>query len=120
MNMRLKTGEPETVSPQTFFTDVCPKILTAQKDICAKIGGTYGIQLFGDKGGAWTLNFATAKVDTGVADKVDFYLEMQAADFENMMMGKLDVLGSAKDGKIRFEGNPKMFSNLASVLRPAG
>ena len=120
MNMRLKTGEPESVSPSTFFNDVCPKILTAQKDICAKIGGTYGIQLFGDKGGAWTLDFTTAKIDSGVAPKVDFYLEMQAADFENMMMGKLDVIGSAKDGKIRFEGNASMFNNLASVLRPAG
>jgi putative sterol carrier protein len=120
MNMRLKTGEPESVAPATFFNDVCPKILMAQKDTCAKLGGTYGIQLFGDKGGAWTLDFGTAKVNSGVADKVDFYVEMGAGDFEKMMAGKLDVVSSAKSGAIRFEGNPQMFSNLAVVLRPAG
>ncbi len=120
MNMRLKTGEPETVAPATFFNDMCPKILAAQKDICGKLGGTYGIQLFGDKGGSWTLNFAKASIDKGVAEKVDFYLEMTAADFEKLMMGKLDVLGAAKDGLIRFEGNPSMFNNLAMVLKPAG
>jgi putative sterol carrier protein len=59
-------------------------------------------------------------VGQGVADKVDFYVEMQAADFEKLMMGKLDVVGAAKSGGIRFEGNPQMFSNLAVVLKPAG
>lgn len=117
---QLKAGEPiQEMTPAQFFNDLVPKILEAQKDACAKLGGTYGIQLFGKNGGAWTLDYANAKVDAGVGDKVDFYLEMRADDFQKMMKGTLDVIEAAKGGKVRFNGDPALFNNLAAVLQPA-
>lgn len=116
---QLKTGEPVSITPAKFFNDVVPSILTAQKDVCAKVGGSYGVRLFGENGGEWTLNFADASVNTGVADELDFYLEMDATDFNGMMKGTLDLQAAAVAGKIRFDGDASKFSNLAAVLKPA-
>ena len=119
MVLQLKTGEPVHISPKDFFNDIAPKIIEAQKEPCAKLGGTYAIQLFGDGGGAWTLDYVNAKVNDGVAEKVDLYLEMAAEDFQQMMKGTLDVEAAARGGKIRFDGDPNLFNNLAAVLQPA-
>lgn len=119
MPNRLNTGEPMEFSPTDFFTDLCPKILEAQKEPCAKLGGAYGIQLFGDKGGSWTLDFTKAAVNAGIADKVDLYVEMETADFVSMMKGTLNIEAAAKAGKISFNGDPRLFNNLAVVLQPA-
>jgi putative sterol carrier protein len=119
MVMPFKVGDPVTISPKIFFDDICPKILTAQKEPCAKLGGTYGIQLFGDGGGAWTLDYGAAKVSNGVGDKVDFYVEMTAEDFHGMMKGVLDLEAAARGGRIRYEGDPALFNNLAAILKPA-
>lgn len=119
MPNRLIAGQPIEFSPIDFFTNLCPKILEAQKEPCAKLGGAYAIQLFGDKGGAWTLDFTKAAVESGIADKPDLYLEMDSADFIAMMRGTLNVEAAAKDGRIAFEGDPRLFNNLAVVLQPA-
>ena len=119
MVMQLKTGAIVEITPKSFFEDICPKVLEAQKEPCAKLGGTYGVQLFGDNGGAWTLDYVNASVKEGVDEKVDFYLEMTAKDFQGMMKGTLNVEDAARAGKIRFEGDPRFFNNLAAVLQPA-
>ena len=119
MPHRLNAGDPVEITPQQFFTDICPKILDAQREPCAKLGGTYTVQLFGEGGGSWTLDYDNAKVTDGVADKSTFHLEMNAGDFSGMMKGTLDVEAAAKEGRIRFQGDPALFSNLAAVLQPA-
>lgn len=116
---KLSVGDPTEVNPKDFFSDICPKILELQAEPCAQLGGAYGIQLFGDAGGAWTLDFPTAKVSDGIADGVDLYLEMDVDDFKTMMKGNLDIQASVLAGKIRFEGDPKLFGNLAAVLQPS-
>ena len=118
--LQLQTmGGAIDTSPQQYFNEVLPKIIEAQREPCAKLGGTYGIKLFGEKGGAWTLDFPAAAVRPEVDAKVDFYLEMTAVDFIGMMKGSLDVEKAALAGKIRFEGDPRYFTNLAIVLKPA-
>lgn len=117
---QLKAGAPiEEMTPAQFFDDVVPQILKAQKEPCASLGGTYGIQLFGDNGGAWTLDFAQGSLASGTSDDTDLYVEMKAADFAAMMKGTLDVEKAALDGKIQFEGDPSLFANLAAILQPA-
>jgi hypothetical protein len=118
MVLQLKVGDPVKLSPKQFFDDVCPQILTAQKDSCKQVGGTYGIQLFGDGGGAWTLDFPEARVKKGLDKDLSFYLEMTAEDFHGMMKGVLDIEAAARGGRVRFEGNPQMFGNLAAILKP--
>lgn len=117
---QLKSQDPiKDMTPAEFFNDLVPKILEAQKAACQTLGGTYGVQLFGENGGAWTLDYANATLHSGVLDSVDFYLEMKAADFASLMKGTLDVVKAAKEGRVSFEGDPQAFNNLAAVLQPA-
>jgi hypothetical protein len=114
--LKLKTGEPNPVTPQEFFSVMCPKVLSLHGAICQKIGGTYAFQLFGDGGGAWTLDYNSQLVHEGVMDKPDLYVEMDAADFSDLLKGTLDVEAAADDGRIRIGGDAALFSNLIAVL----
>lgn len=117
---QLKAQDPiKDMTPAEFFNELVPKILEVQKEACAALGGTYGVQLFGDNGGAWTLDFKGAKLTAGVGGDVDFYLEMRADDFQKLMKGTLDVEKAALEGRIAIDGDPAMFNNLAAVLQPA-
>ena len=119
MPQRLKTGEPVEISTSDFFGAICPQILESQKEPCARLGGAYGIQLFGESGGAWTLVYVYAEVKNGIDKEVDLYLEMDAKDFLCMMKGTLNVENAARAGRIHFEGDPRLFNNLSAVLQPA-
>jgi putative sterol carrier protein len=116
---KLNTGDPVEITVQQFFSDICPKILEANKEACAKLGGYYGFQIFGEGGGNWTLDYTKSEVRDSLDEKLDLYLEMDAADFLGLMKGTLDIEASAKEGKIRFEGDPRLFNNLAAVMQPA-
>jgi hypothetical protein len=114
--LKLKTGEPAPVTPAEFFSVLCPKVLTLHAPICKQIGGTYAFQLFGDGGGAWTLDYASSVVHEGVIERPDLYVEMDAADFSSMLKGTLDVERAADEGRIRIGGDAALFSNLIAVL----
>ena len=117
--LKLKTGAPSPVTPVEFFTSICPKTLAVHEAICAKLGGRYAFQLFGDGGGAWTLDYATAQVADGVENEGwDLYLEMEAADFSDLLKGTLDVDAAADQGRLRVAGDVSLFSNLLAVLEP--
>jgi alkyl sulfatase BDS1-like metallo-beta-lactamase superfamily hydrolase len=115
---KLSVQEPKDLTPAEFFGDHCPKVLQAQKVPCAQLGGRYGFRIFGERGGAWTLDFATAEVQVGLADKVDLYLEMDDKDFFTLVKGSLDVVATINAGRIRIDGDPKLLGNLAAVLQP--
>jgi hypothetical protein len=117
--LKLTTGDPAPLTPVEFFTQTCPKVLSVHGAICKKLGGTYSFQLFGDGGGQWTLDYAGALVHEGLKDDADLYVEMDAADFTELLKGTLDVEGAADDGRIRIRGDASLFGNLVAVLEPA-
>lgn len=117
---QLKAQEPiRDMTPAQFFNELVPQILHVQRGACQTLGGTYAIQLFGDQGGAWTLDFPNASIESGARDDVDLYVEMSAADFQGLMKGTLDIPAAARAGRVRVEGNPQLFLNLAAILQPA-
>jgi hypothetical protein len=122
--LKLKTGAPAPVTPVEFFTSICPKTLAVHEAICTKLGGRYAFQLIGEGGGAWTLDFAHARVEDGVREDMatagaDLYLEMSSADFTELLKGTLDVDAAAEQGRLRVDGDVSLFSNLIAVLEPA-
>jgi ubiquinone biosynthesis protein UbiJ len=58
-------------------------------------------------------------VHEGLKDDADLYVEMDAADFAELLKGTLDVEGAADDGRIRIRGDASLFGNLVAVLEPA-
>jgi hypothetical protein len=117
--LKLKTGDPKPMTPVEFFEGVLPKVMELQKSVCQKLGGRYAFQLFGDGGGAWTLDFPHAQVGAGVNDAGwDLYLEMTAGDFTDLLKGTLDVARAAGEGRIRVDGDVSLFGNLMAVIEP--
>ena len=116
--LKLKTGAPSPVTPVEFFTSICPKVLALSDGICRKLGGRYAFQLFGEGGGSWTLDYNDVVVADGVLDN-DLYVEMEAADFTDLLKGTLDVEAAAQQGRLRASGDVALFSNLVVVLQPA-
>jgi hypothetical protein len=117
--LKLRTGSVAAVTPSEFFTSICPKTLAVHRAICTKLGGRYAFQLFGDGGGAWTLDYGKAQVDDGVEDdRWDLYLEMTASDFSELLKGTLDVDAAADQGRVRIDGDVSLLSNLIAVLQP--
>jgi hypothetical protein len=117
--LKLKTGAPVPVTPREFFGSICPKVLALQAEICRKLGGTYAFSLFGDGGGAWTLDYTDAAVRDGAAEDADLWVEMDASDFTELLKGTLDLDAAASAGRIRLRGNPALLSRLVAVLEPA-
>ena len=104
------------VTPSQFFDDVCPQLLAAQREACAKLGGSYAIKLGGEGGGTWTLDFPTATVAKGLKKRPDLTLEISSADFASMMAGGLDVAQSLQSGRVKLHGDARKIVNLATIL----
>lgn len=116
--LKLKTGAPSPVTAREFFDDICPKVLGLQSDACHKLGGTYGFAIFGDEGGNWSLDYASASVTMGNAASADLYVEMDAKDFGDLLRGALDVEASATAGRVRFSGDVSLLPNLTALFEP--
>ena len=105
-----------TFSPAQFFDDVCPKLLEAQREACAKLGGSYAIKLGGDGGGTWTLDFGTASVAKGLKKRPDLTLEISTKDFALMMAGSLDIPAALQSRRVKLHGDARKITNLAVIL----
>ena len=117
---QLRTGSPTPTTAVEFFRTICPKVLTLHATICKQLGGLYAFQLFGEGGGAWTLDYPACVVRDGALDDADLYVEMEARDFADLLRGTLDVDRAAEEGRIRINGDASLFTNLAAVLEPTG
>jgi putative sterol carrier protein len=106
--------------PARFFDQDCPGILRQQAERCKKLGGVYMIQLTGDGGATWTLDFQKATISRTDSEECDLFVEMSMVDFSAMMRGQLDVRKAAQDGRIKFEGDPTLFRHLGMLFENAG
>ncbi|HEY4221661.1 MAG TPA: SCP2 sterol-binding domain-containing protein [Myxococcota bacterium] len=102
------------LSPASFFDEIAPRLLAAQRELCAKLGGVYAVKL--GAAGTWTLDFATAAVTHGITKRPVLTLEMGAADFALMFGGKLDVAAALKSGRVKLHGDARKIAHLATVL----
>mgnify|MGYP001555903559 CR=1 FL=1 len=101
------------MTPAQFFDEIAPKLLAAQRDQCAKLGGVFAVKL---SEGTWTLDFTNASVAKGIQKRPDLTLEMSSSDFTSMMDGALDVSASLRSGRVKLHGDARKIVNLATIL----
>jgi hypothetical protein len=109
-----------SLSPLGFFGDVLPKTLEVQRELCALIGGRYGIRLTGDDPGEWTIDYTHTIVTPAIVDDVDLYLEMPSGEFGQLLDGTLDIVESVEAGRTKVLGRVDLFANLIFVLDVQG
>jgi putative sterol carrier protein len=106
---------PAKVSVEQFFDKIVPQHLKTLK-VPAKKQHTYVFRLFGANAAVWTLDTKRKKVSKGGLEKPDLYLEMDEADFSNMLGETLNVEEAVLNGRIRFQGDIKLLADLGSLL----
>ena len=67
----------------------------------------------------WTIDLNRKKVSRGGLEHPDMYLEMDEADFLNMLVNELDVEEAALAGRVRFEGDPQLLVDLGDLFQEA-
>jgi hypothetical protein len=112
-----RIGKKPQPSAKAFFEDVCTTLFRMRADDCRAMGGTYCFELKGRGGGSWTLDFANTTLIRRECEAT-LVLRTTTEAFEALLAGELDVPVAVADGTLTFEGDPKLFSNLAKFTAP--
>ncbi len=109
-----------SATPGWFFEEILPKTLEIQHELCALIGGRYGVRLTGSQPGEWTLDYTKATVTPTIVDDVELYVEMPSEDFSRLLRGELDVDASFEAGRFKVLGKVELLANLVFVFDAGG
>ncbi|SFQ95722.1 SCP2 sterol-binding domain-containing protein [Desulfoscipio geothermicus] len=84
----------------------------------AGVTATYQFNLSGDGGGSYNVVFndGTAQINEGVADNPNIIISMEAADFQDLVSGKLDAMGAFMTGKLKVEGDMSLAMRLQALF----
>lgn len=84
----------------------------------AGVTATYQFNLGGDGGGNYNVVFTdgVAQVNEGTAENPSITISMDAADFMDMVSGKLDAMGAFMSGKLKVEGDMSLAMRLQAIL----
>ena len=100
-------------TPQAFFEGAVPRVLRIMRATCADLGGTYVVDVEGER---WTLDFPGAKVVAGASDGADVVMTMNAAQFASLSTGKVELAKLCADGAVVVEGDRTKIENVSLVL----
>lgn len=104
------------ITVEKFFDKIAPEKISSMK-VPEDKRHTYVFRLFGEKIEEWTIDMKRKKVTKGGLNNPDMYLEMDVADFLNMLIDKLDVEEACLAGRIRIDGNPELLIDLGNFLQ---
>ena len=111
-----KKGKKPPPSPQDFFARAAPRVLTALRTTTAELGGRYVIEVQGEGGGAWTLDFPAAAVRPGKEDGADLVVTLTAEQFAAVSTAKIELAKLVFDGSAPSVGERGRVENLSFVL----
>ena len=120
---RVKTRGGSTLehtSPAQFFRDTLPERLTRNPERARKIGGVFEFVIDGEGGGVWTLDTQVPQVQPGPAPKMNCRIRIGAADFLELLAGRLNEMTAFSARKLKVEGNIALSLKLRDLLSAAG
>lgn len=86
-----------------------------------EVGGVVRIELSGDGGGSWLIDFATGKAAPAAA-KVDCIVRASARDFMALLEGRMSVSDGLVTGRLQASGEAgrlvRWFEALARAHKP--
>ncbi len=98
-----------------FFDQVVEKV---DKDKVQGMNAVYQFNITGDGGGEWNVGLADGAVTAGAgtADSPSITLTMDAADFMDLIAGKLNGQTAFLTGKLKIQGDMTLAMKLQSVF----
>ena len=110
------SSKKQAPSPRAFFEGAAPRLLQMLRTTCAELGGVYVLEVQGEEGGAWTLDFAAAQVRAGRADGADLVVTLTAEQFAAVSTAKIELAKLVADGTAPSTGERARVENLSFVL----
>ena len=106
----------EHTSPAQFFRETLPQRLEADPDHVRQIGGVFEFVIEGDGGGVWTLDTQAPQVHEGPATRMNCRIRIGAADFLDLLAGRLSDMSAFATRKLKVEGNIALSLRLRNLL----
>lgn len=107
------------MTPQEIFNEM-PKNLNA--DAAKGMNSVIQFNLSGDNGGQWytTIKDGKAEVAQGTAPAPNMTLSMSAADYVDMIMGKLNGQMAFMSGKLKISGDMGLAMKMQNLFKRPG
>lgn len=101
-----------------FIETNIAKKLTEKPSIGKGIGVPVAIELTGDGGGRWVIDFTTepATVSNDGSARAETTIKMEAEIFEKLVNGELNAQAAFLSGKVKVEGNLGAAIKLGQLL----
>ncbi len=117
--MKLKGNELRPLTAEQFFTDICPKLLDARRDLSGRIGGKYSFSVHGPRGGGYTLDLDDWRVLPWSTPGAALELITSDERFEALLTGAFVVEDTGLVEGVWLQGDPKALGQLLAVMAPS-
>ena len=107
------------MNPQEIFDQMSANL---NADAAKGMNSTIQFNLSGDNGGQWyvTIKDGKAEVHKGTAPSANMTLSMSAADYVDMIMGKLNGQMAFMSGKLKISGDMGLAMKMQSLFKRPG
>ena len=107
-------------SAAAWIDEVLRDRIAANPVRARSIGGVFEFVLDGDGGGTWTLDLNLPQLRPGRAQRMNCRIRASAADFVEVLEGRLEPAEAFGTGRLKVEGNLALSLKLQVLLDPAG
>ena len=116
--LRLKADAAGNFAPQDLFGDIVVGLL--DRDTSSDAGdGTLVIEVSGEGGGAWTVDFGGRTVFEGAGQNPDCKLKLTPKGFGDLVRGRLDAEAAIETGDFLCFGDVDVLMHFSSLLTAA-
>jgi len=103
---------------KSFFEEKIAKKLTDKPELSKSVNAIYEFNIEGDGGGVWTVDMTKepGSVTTGSGGAAKCTVTAKAADFLNIVSGKMNPQMAFMSGKIKIKGDMGLAMKLQKVI----
>jgi len=106
------------LTPEVIFEQKIPERLKERADKIGSLKAVYQFEITGDGGGTWVLdlNAPGGKVTKGPSPDAKCTVTMDAANFSDLIEGKLNPQMAFMTGKLKVKGDMGLALKLGTIL----
>jgi putative sterol carrier protein len=110
--------ETMALAPKQIFEEKIPERLKARADKIGGMNAIYQFDISGDGGGSWVLDLTQpgGKVSAGSNPAAKCTVMVSAADFSDIIEGKLNPQMAFMTGKLKVKGDMGLALKLGTIL----
>lgn len=106
------------LTPTAIFETKLPERLKERADKIGSLNAIYQFDITGEGGGTWVLDLTQpgGKITSGASPNAKCTVTMEAANFSDLIEGKLNPQMAFMTGKLKVKGDMGLALKLGSIL----